>query len=156
MIFEQPTGFSCGVGLSIFPHGIQALGWLESADEHRDGFVELATDDIQAMMHAIGEVDIGGARLGIHGLIPLCAFATKGMGSLVDHAKVGFGLDDGSSQALAIIEHAHDGLAQEPLCYSCGILRQRAAFGSFAGKWCHILHHHACQGLETDQSWCGM
>ena len=59
--------------LAIFAqrsHGVEAFDGLQGAQQDGDGLPGLARDHVQAVMHAVHEVDVGRARRAVHGLVP--------------------------------------------------------------------------------------
>lgn len=94
--FERPIGvFACAVS----GHVVEPFGGFECPDEDGMREVDLSCGDIHAVMHAIGEVDIGGAWSGVHGLGALGAAVLMGMGRLVLGSEVGFSFDDDAGES---------------------------------------------------------
>ena len=94
-------------------HFFQPLGRLERADQDRDTLVRLPAHHIQAVVHAIGEVDVSVAARQVHRLATGSAAATPGVGCPVLATQVGLHLDDQAGPAPPV-DDAHQPLAEEP------------------------------------------
>jgi hypothetical protein len=100
-------------GCASLAHGVDAFDGLEGADEDGDGLVGFPADDVEAVVHAIGEVDVGGARGCVHGLVAGCAPGAEAVGGAVADAEVGLGLDDEPGEARAVGEDADEEGAEQ-------------------------------------------
>lgn len=88
------------IGFAVFDYGIYAFVWKKSADE--DGFAAafFTCDYIHAVVHAVGEVDVGVAGRVEHGSSASGGFTAKTVAGSVVFG-VGFGFYDGASDELA-------------------------------------------------------
>ncbi len=68
------------------------------ADQYCSGVPLAQARNVEAVMHAVGEVHVRGPRHHPHGLIANCPRAVAGMGGLILRAGVCLGLDDAGSQ----------------------------------------------------------
>ena len=67
-------------------------------DEHAAGLPLRFRDEVEAVVHAVDEIDVGDARLGEEGLRPGSALILIGVAGLVHPADVGLGLSDPDRQ----------------------------------------------------------
>lgn len=95
---------------------MEAENWLEGTDEDGGGFVDLAGDDVEAEVHAVGEVDVGSASASVHGFVARSAPTGVGVGGTVLDADVGFGFDDAADEECAVVESACESAAEERAC----------------------------------------
>ena len=92
-------------------HGFEAVDWIESSDEDSAGFSLQMACDVEAVIHAVDEVDIyvsGWAE-------EYCVAGSETAGCVgcrVDEAEVGFDFGDAGGEALAL-EVADEELAEE-------------------------------------------
>lgn len=56
------------------------------------------------MIHSVRKVNVRCAWLHVHGLVPFCLAASKGMAGLVHCSEIAFGLDNTASKLAAIIQ----------------------------------------------------
>jgi hypothetical protein len=101
------------VGGPVTAHDVEPVGGFEGAYEDGDRFVGLAADDIEAEVHAVGEVDVGGAGGSVHGLVAWRAASGETVAAAVVDAEVGLDLDDASGEACAVGEDADEGGTEE-------------------------------------------
>lgn len=94
-------------------HGFDFFDGFERAHEHGHGFVELAADDVEAVVHAVSEVDVGGAGLRVHRFVAFGPSAVVGVAGAVVYADVGLGLDYAAREAGAVGEDPDEEPAQE-------------------------------------------
>jgi len=90
-------------------HGLEPFDGLEGADEHAAGLAGWLAGEVQAVVHAVDEIDVGEAGRteedGVAG-----GFADEGVGGWVVEAEVGFDFRDAAGEALAV-ERAGDEFA---------------------------------------------
>ena len=94
-------------------HERHALDGLERADEDGMRDVRDAGDHVELMVHAVDEVDVGGAADAVHRLRPPGAAAAIGMRGPVRGPAIRLGLDDGARDARAIRGGHDEALAEE-------------------------------------------
>jgi hypothetical protein len=107
----EEFGFSVVGKAAEIGHGFKAVDWIESSDEDSACFAGEMRGDVEAVVHAVDEVDIyvsGRAE-------EYCVTGSETAGCVgcrVDEAEVGFDFDDASGEALAV-EVADEELAEE-------------------------------------------
>jgi hypothetical protein len=101
-------------GGAVPSHRVETLCGFEGAHKDRDGLVGLAADDVEAEVHAVGEVDVGGARLMVHRLVARSAASVETVAAAVADAEVGLDLDDATGEACAIGKNTDEGGAEQP------------------------------------------
>src|SRR5271157_2115072 len=99
--------------------GVDVADRFEGAEENGGGVVARAGHDVQAVVHAIDQVDIGMTGRAEHDLGAPGAAAGR-VGSEVVRAQIRFGLDDPPDLAAAI-NAANDELAQEVPSHTLGV-----------------------------------
>lgn len=143
LVADRP-GQSGAWARAIGSHGFDAVDRLQSTEEDRDGLIWLAADDVGAVVHAVGEVDIEGAGLGVHGLVAWRPPSSEGVRGAIVDAEVGLGLDDGGAENFARIERADKRRAEQGAGEGHGIAREEAA--------CRGARHGGIVGEETTGS----
>lgn len=99
-------------------HGFEAVDWIECSDEDSAGFAGKMRGDVEAVVHAVDEVDIyvsGWAE-------EYCVAGSEAAGCVggwVDEAEVGFDFGDAGDEAFAV-EVADEELAEEGPGYDFG------------------------------------
>jgi hypothetical protein len=126
---------------SVATHGIYPLQRFKCPDEYRRRGALWFGDDVEAMVHAIDQVDVSMTRWAIHGRIP-AGGARPGVTGQIRLIEVGFSFHDAPRQALAI-QYAHDSLTQELSRHG-----QRRAGVKFAGQPLHASASHSGQKDE--------
>jgi hypothetical protein len=86
---------------------------LGGADEHRGGSVGIAADDVEAVVHAVGEVDVSDPGRAEHGTVAFGSLCVSGVGAGVFRPDVGLGLDDAKRGDAAWCESTVKGGAEE-------------------------------------------
>src|SRR6185369_10816966 len=94
-------------------HERHALDGLERTDEDGMWDVRDARDHVELMVHAVDEVDVGGAADAVHRLGPPGAAAAIGMRGAVRGPAIRLGLDDGACDTGAIRGGHDEALAEE-------------------------------------------
>lgn len=93
-------------------HSVYAFEWLYATNEHCVGDIGNVCDDIEQVVYAVAEVDIGDSAGGIHGLGAGGAPAAIGVGGFICDACIGFGFGDDTGGGDAI-EVGDEYLAEE-------------------------------------------
>ncbi len=101
---------------AVSEHGFDALGGFEGPDEDGVREVDFAGGNIHAVVHAVGEVDIGGAGRSVHGLGSFSAAAFMGVSGFVFWTEIGLGFDDDACEACAVGEDADEPGTEEGAC----------------------------------------
>jgi hypothetical protein len=127
----EEFGF-CVVGEAAeIGHGFKAVNWIESSDEDSACFAGTMRGDVEAVVHAVDEVDIyvsGWAE-------EYCVAGSKTVGRVgcrVDEAEVGFDFGDAGGEAFAL-EIADEELAEEGSGYGVGGAGVEATWEEFRG-----------------------
>ena len=98
---------------AVSAHEVETFGGLQGADETGGGDVGSLGDDVAAEVHAVGEVDVGGAAVEVHAVVARGVVVVVGVGGAIGCAEVGFGFDDGSGGASAVLEMADEGFSEQ-------------------------------------------
>ena len=81
-------------------HGFEAVDWIESTDEDSACFAGKVRGDVEAVVHAVDEVDVGVSGWAEE----YCVAGSEAagcMGSGIGEAQVGFDFGDAASEAFA-------------------------------------------------------
>jgi hypothetical protein len=87
-----------GLAEAVARQKLRALRRLQAPEQHGAGGTGGLGDEIEAVVHTVDEVDIGGAGRGIEGLGPGSPPPAVGVAGLVHRSHVGLGLGDAPSQ----------------------------------------------------------
>ncbi len=103
----EGAGAGCEVGcwffcVSAFEDGGEAVEGLDGADEDGAWVVAWAGDDVEEVVDAVAEVDVGVAAGEVHGFGAFCAAVAVGVGGFVVDAGVGFGFCDDAGGECAV------------------------------------------------------
>jgi hypothetical protein len=112
-------------------HGFEAVEGIEGADEDSSGFAGTMRGDVEAVVHAVDEVDIGVSGWAEEDCV-VGSEAAGRVGCRVDEAEVGFDFDDAGGEAFAL-EVADEELAEEGPGYSVGGAGVEASWEEFWG-----------------------
>jgi hypothetical protein len=107
---QQPFVGHLGVMASV-PDGIDAGDWFQRADEHRRRPSFRFGDDVEAMVDAVDEVDVGATRGSEHGRGARRATGTSVAGP-VCWPRIGLGLHDAPDAHDAILVTHHEAAKQ--------------------------------------------
>ena len=99
-------------------HGLDAVDGGDGADEDSASFAGEMGGGVEAVVHAVDEVDVGSAGWAEEGEV-VGGEASVGVGGGVGEAEVGLDLDDAAGEALAV-EIADEELAEEGSSYDPG------------------------------------
>jgi imidazolonepropionase-like amidohydrolase len=125
-------------------HGFEAVDWIESSDEDSACFAGKMRGDVEAVVHAVDEVDIyvsGRAE-------EYCVAGSETTGCVrcrVDEAEVGFDFDDAGGEAFAL-EIADEELAEEGSRDDLGGAGVEASWEEFEqARWLCAGRQSSCQ-----------
>ena len=105
-------------------HSLQAVQGLQGAEKHAAGTTLPLAGNVQAVMHAVDEVDVGMPRRPEEDGVS-CRFAGEGMGGSVGLAKVGFDLDNAAHPRL-LGSGSHQQLSQQLAGYQVWGIEKKA------------------------------
>jgi hypothetical protein len=117
-------------------HGLDAVDGGDGADEDSACFAGEMGGCVDAVVHAVDEVDVGAAGWSEEGKV-VGGESAVGVGGWVGKAEVGLDLGDAADEALAV-EIADEELAEERSRYDLGGAGVEASweeFGSVMGLW---------------------
>lgn len=119
-------------------HGLDAIDGGDGADEDSAGFAGEMGGCVEAVVHAVDEVDVGAAGWAEEGEV-VGGEAAVGVGGGVGEAEVGLDLDDASGEALAV-EIADEKFAEEGSgddFGGAGVEGFWEEFGGVTDRWAH-------------------
>src|SRR6202034_1587486 len=114
----EEFGFGVGPEAAGGGHGLDAVDGGDGADEDSAGLAGEMGGGVEAVVHAVDEVDVGAAGWAEEGEV-IGGEAAVGVRGGVGEAEVGLDLGDAAGEALAV-EIADEELAEESSGYDLG------------------------------------